>query len=140
MRSRPLLELSFVSDLACAEVAVGACATLAQQLGFSDEECSDIGMALRESVNNAIIHGNSRNGHKKVRVRFLGAKGQITVVVRDQGPGFDPTTVPDPTAPENLLRPCGRGIFLMRHFMDDVAFRFRGPGTEVKLVRHARSR
>ena len=96
-------------------------------------------MALRESVNNAVVHGNRRSDGKHVMVRFYGILGSITMLVRDEGTGFDPASVPDPTAPENLLRPCGRGIFFMRHFMDDVAFRFlRTQGTEVKLMKRAR--
>ncbi len=139
MRPRPILEMIFASDLRFTELAVSACSSILQTLGFSEEETSDICMALRESVNNAVVHGNRRSDGKHVMVRFYGILGSITMLVRDEGTGFDPASVPDPTAPENLLRPCGRGIFFMRHFMDDVAFRFlRTQGTEVKLMKRAR--
>lgn len=139
MGSRSILELTIDSDLDMADQAVDTCASFAQRMGFSDPECADICMAFRESVNNAVIHGNHRRKDKRVHIEISGTRGRITLRIRDEGEGFDPKGVPDPTAPENLLKPCGRGIFLMRHFMDDVAFRFNHPhGTEVRLVRHHR--
>lgn len=139
MPASPLLKISLASDLAYIEAAAGACCVVAKHLGFSDTECSDICLALRESLNNAIIHGNRNGDARTVRIRISGEPGRIVLLVRDEGGGFDPKVIPDPTAPENLLKPCGRGIFLMRHLMDDVTFRFRSPtGTEVRLVRHRR--
>ncbi len=141
MGSGPILELTIDSDLDEADQAVDRCAGIAQGLGFSEPECSDICMAFRESVNNAVIHGNHRSKEKSVHIEISGTPGQITLRIRDEGDGFDPSGIPDPTAPENLMKPCGRGIFLMRHFMDDVAFRFSHPhGTEVRLVRTRRAR
>jgi len=140
MPRQPILALSFVSDLAYAELAVELCCNVAHRMGFTDEECSDISMALRESVNNAVIHGNRNAVEKQVHVEFSAVPGRIAVTVRDEGRGFDPGAVPDPTAPENLMRPCGRGIFLMKHFMDTVAFRHRRPtGMEVTLERSAKT-
>lgn len=133
--------MTFASNLAYIEIAVGACCQVGRELGFSDDECTDMCLALRESLNNAIVHGNHQGNGLTVRVRLSGAQGRIEMAVRDQGTGFNPEVVPDPTAPENLLKPCGRGIFLMRHIMDKIGFRFpRSGGTEVLLTRMARPR
>lgn len=105
-------------------------------LGFDDDAAHYLSVAVRESVVNAIKHGNLLDDSKRVAVDFLLRSGAIEVHVRDQGPGFDPGTVPDPLAPENLLKADGRGIFFMRSFMDEVSYSFpaRG-GTVVKMVK-----
>lgn len=93
-----------------------------------------IGLAVREAVANAIKHGNSEDPDKQVEVDLFVDAGELTVRVRDQGAGFDPAEVQDPLAPENLLRPGGRGIFYIRRLMDGVEYRFgEGHGTELIL-------
>src|SRR5215510_10001958 len=108
--------------------------------GLDDEALHWVGVAVRESVINAIKHGNGGDEHKHVHVEFtpLGA-GQpagIAIRVRDEGPGFDPETISDPLAPENLLKASGRGIFLIRTFMDEMRLQ-RAPegGMEVVMVK-----
>ena len=81
-------------------------------------------VAVRESVVNAIKHGNQQDESKRVHVRFTLQERALEVEVRDQGKGFDPGEVPDPLAPENLLKAYGRGIFFMRQFMDEVQHSF----------------
>ena len=108
--------------------------------GLDDEALQWISVAIRESVINAIKHGNRSDPDKKVFVEFASvppvAPTEIIVLVRDQGEGFDPTALDDPLAPENLLKPSGRGIFFMRNFMDDVAIRRRPEGgMEVRMVK-----
>ena len=104
---------------------------------LGDCDCTDgqsnaVELALREALANAILHGNKGNRRKKVEVDcFRQSDESILVVVRDQGRGFDPTTLDDPTKPENVYRAGGRGIFLIRHFMDDVEFE-RG-GSEIRM-------
>ena len=89
-------------------------------------------LALLEALNNAVIHGNRMDGHKLVHVRCRCDSGRgITLVVKDQGQGFDPNTVPNPLSPENLSADHGRGIWLMKCLMDEVSFE-RG-GTEVRM-------
>lgn len=107
---------------------------LLRRLGVEEEERHWIGLAVREAVANAIKHGNGADASKQVEVE-VGLEGQEVVVsVRDEGPGFEPGTVADPRAPENLLRPGGRGIFYMRSLMDGVDYRFgANGGTEVVL-------
>jgi serine/threonine-protein kinase RsbW len=93
-------------------------------LAMDEDTRHFVGVAIRESVINAIRHGNRSDASKHVFVEFS-TEGpaeavDLTVRVRDEGEGFDPSAVPDPLAPENLLKPGGRGIFLIRNFMDDV--------------------
>jgi serine/threonine-protein kinase RsbW len=93
-------------------------------------------VAVRESVVNAIKHGNKQDETKRVYVDFTLHERALEVQVRDEGKGFDPQGVPDPLAPENLLKAYGRGIFFMRQFMDEVTHSFpaRG-GTVVRMLK-----
>jgi serine/threonine-protein kinase RsbW len=100
-----------------------------------------IGLAVRESMVNAVVHGNRYNTNKKVRFSASMNGGRFTVRVADEGEGFDYVNLPDPLTPENLLRTSGRGIFLIRSFMDDFhARRLEPGGTEVTLVKFAVSK
>jgi serine/threonine-protein kinase RsbW len=91
-----------------------------------------IELALREALANAVLHGNREDSKKKVHVRCECEKDLgVLLVVRDEGPGFDPGTVPDPTAPENLDAEHGRGILLMKQFMDEI--HYESGGTEVHM-------
>ena len=93
---------------------------------------SEIELALREALANAILHGNNGNHRKRVRVEcYDQGENGLLLTVRDSGSGFDPAKVKDPTCAENLFRDCGRGIFLIRHFMDEVQFA-RG-GREIRM-------
>lgn len=109
-------------------------------VGLDDDTAHWIGVAVRESVINAIKHGNREDADKLVTIEFTvspaAAPEQLVVRVLDEGEGFDPDTVGDPLAPENLLKSSGRGIFFMRNFMDDVTLR-RGDdgGMEVRMVK-----
>jgi serine/threonine-protein kinase RsbW len=104
--------------------------------GFEEEEQHKISMAVHESMINAIWHGNKSDASKHVFLRFDIYADRLEIHIRDQGTGFDISKVPDPLASENLLKVSGRGIFLIRSFMDD--FRVEsvpGSGTEVVLVK-----
>ena len=104
------------------------------RLGLEEEERHWIGLAVREAVANAIKHGNGADPDKQVEVEVGVEADEVVVTIRDQGSGFDPGGVANPLAPENLLRPGGRGIFYMRSLMDAVDYRFgEGGGTEVVL-------
>jgi anti-sigma regulatory factor (Ser/Thr protein kinase) len=92
-----------------------------------------IDLALREALVNAIVHGNQRDPAKRVTVEgYVLPDRQVMVVVRDEGRGFDPANLADPTTPENLERATGRGIFLIRQFMDEVQFRDQGREIQMK--------
>ena len=113
---------------------------LGQMAGMDEDSIHWIGVAVRESVINAIKHGNRENYQKLVTVEFTftppADPGELIVRVIDEGEGFDPDEIADPLAPENLLKSSGRGIFFMRSFMDDVSLR-RGSegGMEVRMVK-----
>ena len=93
-------------------------------------------MVSREAAVNAVLHGNKQNPNKQVHATFTLTSQNLTIQVADEGEGFDPSSVPDPLSPEGLLKPSGRGIFLMRAIMDEVHFRQLSPGAEITLVKH----
>jgi serine/threonine-protein kinase RsbW len=93
---------------------------------FSDKEIFGIRLALEEALINAIKHGNSLDPAKKVHIAYGVGPERFDIRIMDEGPGFDPEDVPNPTAAENLERPCGRGLMLMRHYMSEVEFNERG--------------
>jgi serine/threonine-protein kinase RsbW len=95
---------------------------LLQSSHASAHEVFSIKLALEEALINAIKHGNQMDRNKKVRVLYRVSPGFFEVRVTDEGCGFDPSDVPDPTAVENLERPCGRGLMLMRHYMTEVVY------------------
>jgi serine/threonine-protein kinase RsbW len=98
-------------------------------------------MAVRESMVNAVVHGNRYNANKKVRFSVSHNGQRLTIRISDEGEGFDFESLPDPLAPENLMRTSGRGIFLIRSFMDEFLMRHLEPGgTEVTLVKYAVSK
>jgi serine/threonine-protein kinase RsbW len=110
---------------------------LCKRIGFDEDAVHWVGVAVRESVINAIKHGNQNDERKMVHVEFASsASAELVIAVRDEGEGFDPESIADPLAPENMLKSSGRGIFLMRNFMDDVSLR-RIPdgGMEVRMVK-----
>lgn len=105
-----------------------------ERLGLDDDLRHWVDLATREAVANAIKHGNEGNSDKTVEVDVSMEDGEVVVTVADQGRGFDPARVEDPLAPENLLRPTGRGLFYMQKFMDRVDYgRRAGGGTVVTL-------
>ncbi len=113
-------------------VLVQCCAIV----GFDEEAVHYMSVAVRESVVNAIKHGNKHDESKRVHVQFTIHDRALEVLVGDQGQGFDPGTVADPLAPENLLRAYGRGIFFMRQFMDEVTHSFPAKGgTVVRMLK-----
>ena len=110
--------------------------------GLDDDALHWINVAVRESVINAITHGNQNDAGKRAHIEFTllegGSNPGITICVRDEGIGFDPAGLPDCRAPENILKASGRGIFLIRSFMDDLVLR-RAPegGMEIVMVKRA---
>jgi serine/threonine-protein kinase RsbW len=108
----------------------------AARAGFDEDTVPNIAMAVREAAVNAVLHGNAYNSAKHITVTFEANSDALIVRIADQGPGLDPSNLPDPLAPENILRGSGRGIFLIRAFMDEVHFRQLHPGTELTLIKH----
>ncbi len=109
-------------------------------MGFDEEAAHWIGMSVRESVTNAIQHGNKLDESKKVDIRFEVAPDHLDISVKDQGTGFLVDDLPNPLDPENLLKPSGRGIFYIRSFMDEVEFKpLSQGGMEVHMVKKVSS-
>jgi serine/threonine-protein kinase RsbW len=113
---------------------------IGRMVGLDDDALHWVGVAVRESVINAIKHGNENDEQKRVHVEFTRLDHEtppgVAIRVRDEGPGFDPASIPDPLAPENILKSSGRGIFLIRNFMDEMVLQ-RAPqgGMEVVMVK-----
>jgi serine/threonine-protein kinase RsbW len=113
--------------------------SMAGLAGLDEDDALNVGLAVREAVINAMVHGNRQRADRSVTVRFDVAAGELRVRVRDEGDGFDPASAADPTAHENLLRTSGRGLLLMRAFVDEMSFSSAGGGTEVTLVKRSSS-
>ena len=99
-----------------------------------DHDIFSIRLALEEALVNAIKHGNQMDPAKKVRISYRLLADRFEVAISDEGNGFNPNDVPDPTAAENLERPCGRGLMLMRHYMSAVAYNDRGNSVSMSRV------
>jgi serine/threonine-protein kinase RsbW len=127
------LVLELPTDVRSIETAVdfvmsrcSACAVHARRLHLNFR------VGLTEALSNAMLYGNAHDPSQSVVVEVSIGQGRLQAIVRDHGSGFDPRAVPDPTLPENLSRPCGRGLFLMRQLLDEVWYNERG--NEVTLV------
>jgi serine/threonine-protein kinase RsbW len=107
---------------------------------FEDREVFCIRLALEEALVNAIKHGNQMDLRKKIHISYRVCPDCFEVRIADEGPGFDPQDVPDPMAPENLERPCGRGLLLMRHYMTEVTYHPPGNRLSMTKVRAAADR
>jgi serine/threonine-protein kinase RsbW len=137
-----LIDHDYPSTLESVDEAESSIMEAAIAAGFDEDEQHRIGMALRECMVNAVVHGNRYNRNKIVHVSVLRSREQFTIQITDQGEGFEVQEVPDPLDETNLLRHSGRGLFLMGAFMDDVKVRKldpsagQGSGTEVTLVKN----
>jgi serine/threonine-protein kinase RsbW len=124
------------STLETVDSAEQAATRIATDNGFDEDEVMQIAMAVREAAVNAVLHGNAYDPGKKVTLDFERTGRDLVITIRDQGAGLDPDKIPDPLAPENLLKTSGRGIFLIRSFMDEVQIHPSQTGTEIKLFKH----
>jgi serine/threonine-protein kinase RsbW len=120
------MKLIYVLDAVVSEIL--------REMEFDDESVEQANLAIIEAGTNAILHGNSNDPNKRVYFQFLVNEDKLTVVVKDEGNGFNPDKVPNPLDPENLLNTTGRGIFLMRTLMDEVSYNENG--TEVQMVKY----
>jgi serine/threonine-protein kinase RsbW len=131
-----LVSYTLDSTLDTVDSAEQMATRVAQEMGFGEDEVMQISMAVREGAVNAVLHGNAYAPDKKVILAFERTSDGLVITIRDQGKGIDLGGIPNPLAPENLLKTSGRGIFLMRSFMDEVEIRPSQTGTEVKLIKH----
>lgn len=124
------------SVLSTVEIVEAKAIEYAEKAGFDEDTASQVAMVSREAAVNAVLHGNKKDPRKQVKARFTLTHESLSIQIADEGGGFDPSDIPDPLSPEGLLKPSGRGIFLMRAIMDEVNFRELSPGTEITLVKH----
>ena len=133
------IRLEFTSAFEMLDTLQAVSDHICKEVGLDEDAIHWVGVAVRESVANAIKHGNKGDISKKVFVDFestAGAVPELSIRVRDEGDGFEPEDVADPLAPENLLKGSGRGIFLIRSFMDEVVLqRAREGGMEMRMVK-----
>jgi serine/threonine-protein kinase RsbW len=129
-------ELSLPSRIDTVAKAANAVADFVSRSGISEEAAFGIDMAVREAVTNAVVHGNEQDEQKAVELTLKSSPEAVEITVHDQGQGFNPEEVPDPTESENILKTSGRGIFFMRTFMDEVTWSIRpGGGTTVRMLK-----
>lgn len=130
------VEVTLETQLDSVSLGEEICLRIAGAAGFDEDECHKIGMSVREALINAIQYGSGGRRDKKVYLLFELAPEKLVIHVRDQGRGFRLADVPDPLTEENLLKTSGRGIFLMRTFMDEFAVRrWRQGGAEVVMAK-----
>jgi serine/threonine-protein kinase RsbW len=129
-------ELSLPSRIETVAAAAAAVAEFVSRARISEDAAFGIDMAVREAVTNAVLHGNRQDVSKFVDITLKSLPDAIEISVHDQGAGFNPNEVPDPTAEENILKTSGRGIFFMRSFMDEVDWLIRPEGgTTVRMLK-----
>lgn len=115
-------QLELPSDVEGIHIIEKLVETICSTYKLSEDHYGNILVALTEAVSNAIYHGNKSDPDKKVHVGFRTDATMLLFSVKDEGPGFDYTNLPDPTDPANIEKPSGRGIFLIKHLADDVTF------------------
>lgn len=131
------VKLVLPSQIRLVDLVHAAAEKMAEVAGFDPDEALNVGLAVRETVVNAITHGNQGDPKRSVDIRLDVQDRGLRITVRDQGGGFDPGATPDPTAENNLLQTSGRGILLIRAFVDELKFRNRkGKGMEVTLIKN----
>lgn len=133
---RNKVKIDIQSSFEMVDLVQVAFESLSSQVGFDPDSAHWMSIAIRESVTNAVRHGNKLDPTKRVMVYFDYNQPEFTVIVEDEGEGFNPAAVPDPLAEENLLRASGRGIFFMKNFMDEVTYHFEPKrGTRVTMMK-----
>jgi serine/threonine-protein kinase RsbW len=129
-------QLKLPSRLEAVAEGAAAVADFLSRTDIGEDVTFGIDMAVREGLANAVIHGNKLDEKKIVTIRVVRSPDSLEIIVRDQGQGFDPKTISDPTKEENILKTSGRGIFFMRNFMDQVDWSvLPDGGTELRLIK-----
>ena len=135
MSTNQRINETIASDLEAAERIQNRIIGLLETLEFSARDVFGMRLALEEAIVNAIKHGNRMDPSKSVKVLCEADASRAVVIIEDEGPGFAPTDVPDPTAEENLEKPGGRGIMLMKAFMTRVEYNQKGNRVRLEKVR-----
>jgi len=138
MAAPPLQPVSLTcnTDLRFIDLIQVVGSELLKHMSFSHEDGERLWLAIQEGIANAMRHGNKLDKKKTVKVTFTPSNQALEIRIEDQGKGVDLATIPNPNLPENLLKPCGRGVFFMKQVMDTVVME-RGPkGSALVLVKH----
>lgn len=135
LAEREIERISFPSSIEFLNEVEAVTVRVATKLSLSESDTDDLSIAVTEMFNNAIQHGNKYDRNKQVSIRFSVNTKYLIVSIMDQGSGFIPEEIKDPLAPENLLSESGRGIYLVRHLMDDIKFNINDKGSEVLLYK-----
>jgi serine/threonine-protein kinase RsbW len=135
MATATSVRLVLSSQVKLIDLIHAAAQTVAEAVGFEEDEALNIGLAVREAAINAIVHGNRQDPAKKVDVQIESNSTQLTIQIQDHGGGFDPDATPDPTSGDALLATSGRGLLMMRAFVDDVTFERNDAGMQVTLTK-----
>jgi len=131
-------ELVLPSRIEAVNMAASAAAEFVKRSALGADAAFGVDMAVREAVTNAVLHGNRQDEAKAVEVGFKRLPSEIEITVRDEGEGFDPGSVPDPTDPQNIMKTSGRGILFMRTFMDEIQWSRHPEGGTVVRMRKKR--
>lgn len=134
MSLKELEKISFASKVDNISIAEGFIESKCIEHNIGEEIFPNILLATTEAVNNAIVHGNKKNSEVNVELMLVRENSEVKVVVADSGGGFDYLNLPDPTAPENLEKENGRGVFMMRSLADDVVFERNGATVVLKFA------
>jgi serine/threonine-protein kinase RsbW len=126
-------QLEIANTMQAAERLCGELLEKAKRQGFHEADRFAIHLALEEAFVNAVQHGNQSDPKKKIFVRYSVTPDRFDVTVSDQGPGFNPNTLPDPRDPENLCKSSGRGVLLIRAYMDQVEYNPKG--NQIRMVK-----
>jgi len=119
-------EIDISSDFCDAAIVEKRIVKAMEKYGYDEEDVFALKLSLEEALANAILHGNQHNSEKKVHIRFLVNREKVDIYISDEGNGFNPLAVPDPTKEENLQRPNGRGIMLIRAYMNLLEYNPQG--------------
>ncbi|MGK9477229.1 ATP-binding protein [Melioribacter sp. OK-6-Me] len=107
---------------------------VAKDAGLSEDKFNNLSLSFSEAVSNSIIHGNKNDPDKRIRITVKVDDSKMIIIIKDQGKGFNLDSIPDPTKPENLLKESGRGIHIIKSFVDELRYNFTSEGTETILV------
>jgi len=139
MAAATTIKMVISSRIGLIDLVHSAAEKMAEVAGFDGDEALNMGLAVREAVINAIVHGNGQDPALEVDITMTANSDSLIATIRDHGSGFDPNQTPDPTQDPNLLMTSGRGLLLIRAFVDDVEFSPMGSGTEITLTKHIQS-
>ncbi len=141
MTAAPLLPVSLTcnTDLRFIDLIQVVGSELLKHMNFSHEDGERVWLAIQEGIGNAMRHGNKLDKRKNIEVTFTPLANKLEIRIHDTGKGVNLAALPNPNLPENLLKPCGRGVFFMKQVMDQVSMETDAGGSTLLLVKHRRT-